>query len=203
MAPTQNCTNETRLDTFYRYLSLSSDTSIGYERVAITSAEELMANISFSPDKTRLKIKEVGEWYGPVDIAEYIMLSWKEFNNGIFSLQMRDIIGSRCLSANTVEYETLDYFVLSNGTEVTSKLKAIAEYEPDTNLLNEISAEAPKEVLGAISTFDPRKLCDVAILRCPGELYPYESVQDCYDFVSTLPQACTPKDDFQGDTVAC
>lgn len=214
----KNCTNKSRLDTFYKYLSLSSNTSIGYERVAIKSAEELMTNISFAPKQTRLKIKEVGEWLGPVDITEYIMLSWKEFNDGIFALKMRSVVGSRCISPNTVEYETLDSFLLSDGTDITSKLKTIAEYEPDTNLLNELSAEAPEELLGSLTTFEPRTLCDVAVLRCPGDLYPYESVQDCYDFMSTLPQACIPNEYdrtkgmidedgvngyFQGDTVAC
>mmetsp|Transcript_60538 Transcript_60538/g.72789 ORF Transcript_60538/g.72789 Transcript_60538/m.72789 type:complete len:867 (-) Transcript_60538:427-3027(-) len=207
-----NCTNASRLDAFYKFLSLSSDTYVGYERVALDSSEELLANISFIPAKMHLQVESVGEWFGPTDIAEYIMISWKEFNDGF--LKMRQVVGSRCLSPSIVEYETSDKFILSNGGEVTSTLKGVVEYEQDTHLITKIIAGAPKELIA--SYFEPRKLCDVAVLRCLGDLYPYESVQDCYDFMSTLPQACTPNTKegqtsfdggingyFQGDTVAC
>jgi len=52
--------------------------------------------------------------------------------------------------------------------------------------------------------------CDTAALRCPGELYPYDDLEDCYNTTAYLPDICTAgvKDNYtdgilQGDTMSC
>ena len=57
--------------------------------------------------------------------------------------------------------------------------------------------------------FDREDFCESAVLKCPGELYPYENLQDCYDTVAHIPDRCDAgvKDDYtdgilQGDTMA-
>ena len=202
-----DCTNDARLDNFYKFLSLSSDTFGGYDMVSLSLAEERMKNISYVPDDVYFQVASVGEWSGVVNVAEYIMLSRKEFNGGFYSLKMREVTGSTCLSQDSVEFETLDTFELSGRAGLTSKLKTRVEFGPGTDLFSSIISDAPKEATESF-TGDPRELCDVAVLRCPGDLYPYESLQECYNFMSTLPQACSSPDEisnrpFEGDTVAC
>ena len=214
-----DCMNDARLDNFYKFLSLSSDTFGGYDMISLLFAEERLTSISYIPDDLYFQVASVGGWFGVRDVAEYIMLSRKEFNGGRYYLKMREVTGTSCLSQDSVEFETLDTFVISDRDEITSTLKARVEFGPGTDLLSSIITDAQKE-LTEFSTgtiFDPRELCDVAVLRCPGDLYPYDSLQECYNFMSTLPQACSQHDEssegsmdrllmngyFQGDTVAC
>ena len=214
-----DCMNDARLDNFDKFLSLSSDTFGGYDMISLLFAEERLTNISYIPDDLYFQVASVGGWFGVRDVAEYIMLSRKEFNGGRYSIKMREVTGTSCLSQDSVEFETLDTFVISDRVdEITSTLKARVEFGPGTDLLSSIITDGQKELtefsMGTI--FDPRELCDAAVLRCPGDLYPYDSLQECYNFMSTLPQACSQHESsegnmnrllmngyFQGDTVAC
>ena len=203
-----DCTNNARLDNFYKFLFLlSSDTFGGYDMVSLSLAEERIKNISYVPDDVYFQVASVGEWSGVVNVVEYIMLSRKEFNGGFYSLKMREMTGSTCLSQYSVEFETLDTSELSGRAGLTSKLKTHVKFGPGTDLFISIISDALKEATESF-TRDPRELCDAAVLRCPGDLYPYESLQECYNFMSTLPQACSSPDEFsnrpfEGDTVAC
>ena len=209
------CITNARLDNFYKYLSLTSDTSRS-KRIALVSAVDLLNNITFSPDKFSLRLNGIGEWVGSVDSTEYMMMSWKEFNGGTISINMREVVGYICLSQDHIKFETLDTLELPDRSSyIKSNINATVKYAKDTDLLNAVIADPWEEFQTEINdyTFDPLLLCDTAVLRCPGELYPYKSVQECYDNMSTTPQACLPEQSgglqggmngyFQGDTVAC
>ena len=208
------CIDDVREDILYKFLSLSSATT-RMERTGLAFMEELLANITSSPSELLLRMLGVGDYIGPVDVAEYILISWKDFNGGLFGLTNRELMIVECISVDHIKIETRDTFVVSTGNEVSSTSEAEVYFSPGTNLLHNFTAHVPEGSDLVDQYYDPRILCDTAVLRCPGDLYPYDSLNHCYNILSTMPQACksggvestgpmeVTNGYFQGDTVAC
>ena len=81
----------------------------------------------------------------------------------------------------------------------------------DSSLLVSVDTNVPTAVTIILQNtpFDREDFCESAVLKCPGELYPYENLQDCYDTLAHIPDRCDAgvKDDYtdgilQGDTMA-
>ena len=84
-------------------------------------------------------------------------------------------------------------------------------FGPDSSLIVSVDTNVPTAVTIILqnSPFDREDFCETAVLKCPGELYPYENLQHCYDTLARIPDRCDAgvKDDFtdgvlQGDTMA-
>mmetsp|Transcript_19652 Transcript_19652/g.22127 ORF Transcript_19652/g.22127 Transcript_19652/m.22127 type:complete len:737 (-) Transcript_19652:135-2345(-) len=86
-------------------------------------------------------------------------------------------------------------------------------FMPNSSLLHNFSgALAPIIVDHMIEeVFSAKHICDIATQICVGELYPYESLEECYRILSSVATNCEPlcydcteKDaPFQGDTRLC
>ena len=174
--------------------------------------KEILDNITAIPDEFFLRIKGVGDYVGSTDVAEYILLSWNDYNDGLFAVISRDISDLQCLSENHLQVTTLDSIVVKDGSVYDSVNSGVIYFAPGTELAVNWTVSVPDVGLED-HYFDPRLLCDTAVLRCPADLYPYGSLQHRYDVMSTLPQTCTTNGGYQedegingwlqGDTVSC
>lgn len=92
----------------------------------------------------------------------------------------------------------------------------IHTFAPNSSLLLSYRSQLDPILIDVVSENvpTPEQMCNEAALRCTGEIFPYESLQECYETLTALPHSCTPNGErcydcitqnsaFHGDTLQC
>ena len=134
-------------------------------------------------------------------------------NGGRLEIFWREIVGIECLTTDTITTVFREGISSSGQPEITQELSYNMSFMPNSSLLHNFSgALAPILVDHMIEeVYSAKHICDVATQICVGELYPYESLEECYRILSSVATNCEPlcydcneKDaPFQGDTRLC
>jgi hypothetical protein len=214
------CITDQRLLVMETILSFVANTE-NFEQVSARIGEELYSNLTV-PDAL-LVVEGVGLYPTPTDAAEYLSLTRPDLNGGAFKL--RDIILEpdtyKCLTQDHVLAEDIKCtHVRRSGYEEEASLFmqfnfAQDSLETETPLIEKLITRIP-DVLSDLVTSEPvsvRFLCETAAIRCPGELYPYKSLKECYEEMSRMPSICSTNANeqdpslgggtLQGDTKSC
>lgn len=123
----------------------------------------------------------------------------------------------------TVSFEclTLDRVLVTYLQEISQHGKPgeLAEaahevsFHPNSDLIDNYTVTLPSSVVDATadSVLSADDFCNYATTACPGDLFPYDSLQECYQIMTSLPESCEPRcyhcadsrAPFQGDTRLC
>lgn len=92
----------------------------------------------------------------------------------------------------------------------------VHEFAVNSSLLLSYRSQLDPVFIDAVSDNvpTPEVMCNEAALRCTGEIFPYDSLQECYETLSSVPHSCTPEGErcyncvlkntvFSGDTLQC
>ena len=118
---------------------------------------------------------------------------------------------TKCEGENTVHLITLAHIETPDGNNVDESADKFI-FATNSSLIIQANTNVPATVTENLSTMelDREAFCDSASLKCPGELFPYDNLQHCYDTLAYIPTKCEAgvKDDYtdgilQGDTMAC
>lgn len=146
------------------------------------------------------------------DVFEYFALGGGEisgFRNGFYYERIDITSISSCKSEDVVAVN-INNSAVANLQPVVEPETDVFHFEKKSRLLNIIDTSIPTGIVKMMLEldYDRQWFCDVAAIRCPGELYPYSSINECYEITATIPDGvCTVGVDgnymngvFQGDT---
>lgn len=159
--------------------------------------------LSADADNTTLLIDGIGIYIGFGQVLEYILLTRPDYNEGVVEFLERHITGYECLDEDIVQVFT-QARVSFNGadSEMIEQMDNLT-FVGDRILFDHTDSGAFGDAI-ASSGLDAKSLCDAALIPCTGGLFPFASLQECYEIMSTIPQACEDgSGPLVGDTVSC
>lgn len=135
-----------------------------------------------------------------------------ELNGDTFGWNWSKVIGAECLTQDRVvlqvHYEVFFQSVTSEATQ-----PYYFEFAQNKSTLTGINVTFPALLVEGLKSFhfSQTEMCELALLRCPGDLYPFENLQDCYKRTSYIPQRCEEDGNndsssggiMQGDSMGC
>lgn len=214
--------------------------TVKYDSPGLDIVSDYVGKLSFNPDNFTIFVEGVGVFVGIDYVAEYNSLADAALNNGLVNMERRELLAVECVDkdASINDNEKADFTfgdeeayegsvslritfreeVLWNyGADRAFRVNQhVHTYAHDSNLLLSFRIQLAPDMIDAVSEnmATPRNLCEVTALRCPGDLFPYDSLGQCYETLSSLPQICKPQGEncyncvdensvFQGDTLQC
>jgi ABC-type multidrug transport system ATPase subunit len=214
----KKCLSKERLSNIYLYYGLASPTAKG-PRVSVFDNERIFRSIVLFENNFTARYKGSGVFVGVESVVEYMSLGNGDLNGGYSDVVMNSINDVTCVDDDSMYVNatsTIKIIGWSSDGLSESTNNDYHTFAPNRSpLLVQVDTIVPQELLeGAISThtsISRQALCDTAVLRCPGELYPYRNLQECYDKMATMHTVCEDGANdidytggaFQGDTVTC
>ena len=191
------------------YLEASS--SVG-EYSNITLQQETVESY-LVPDST-IQVPGVGSFVGQVDMLEYTTLTNPSINKERFIILNKTVVNYTWIDADTLSFSTEEYWQINNANGemqqvVSGSSQETVTYVPcSTKILLEVAvldqsvAVAFQDVV--FSGVTPTQVCVLAQFACPGDLFPYETLTDCDNFMRSIPMSCDDGEHLlQGNTTYC
>jgi len=161
-----------------------------------------------------LSVRGVGFFPGLEDVIEYNNLARPSINDGQISINSREILNIECIDLDTVTVQFREQFDALKGKTVDSQDESYElRFKSNSSLIIDYTARLPPVLIEAYAAevYDARHICDAATMICVGDLFPYESLDECYRIMTSLPVDCEPRcydcyeknAPFQGDTRLC
>jgi ABC-type Mn2+/Zn2+ transport system ATPase subunit len=210
-----------RLETSEKLVAVQGGTP-NFPRPNIGEMEEYFEKMVVSFENFTVFGKGVGTFVSVPDVAEYNNLMQGQVNNGFLNVEKRDILKIDC-SNHTEEDDTVfvtfqeEMYYNYGADRVTRVATQKHVFAAGSNLLLYYESQLFPPLHDAVANNvpTPREMCNEAALRCEGEIFPYDSLQECYETLSSLPLSCEhPKGEycydcvdknspFHGDTLQC
>ena len=205
------CIDVARLDTIYSFYSLLSATP-RRKRASLYENEDMLRSLWDNNSEILVRYKGSRIFKTVEDVVEYFALGNGELNGGDINIYFTEVPIIECESENSA-FVTADSKVVSSfdGDKVSTSRDRFV-FGGSSSLIAQVDTNVPTSVNNILlaSSYDRQWFCDTATLRCPGELYPYDNLEDCYNTTAYIPDICTAgvKDDYtdgvlQGDTIGC
>eukprot|EP00977_Amphora_coffeiformis_P008516 scaffold1924_cov218-Amphora_coffeaeformis.AAC.8 len=186
-------------------------TNNDYQRVSTDLVEERYDNVT-TPDAV-LRVNGVGFYPTVEDAAEYLSLAHSDLNGGFFSIEFMDFFKAECETENRAVFY-MNTNLEFQGEKLNEKLVYQLNYAFNSSLIAHVTAQIPTRLSERITRAPSiREICETAILRCPGDLYPFKNLKECYEVYSLMPETCphgnpnvNPRDGggpAQGNTRTC
>jgi len=202
-----------RLNSTERLLSLIAHTP-NYERIHLGEAQKVLGDIVVNSETFNLSVRGVGFFPGLEDVIEYNNLARPSINNDQISITDREIMDIKCINRDTLTVYFREQFEALKGSLVSFQDESYdLRFKPDSPLVFNYTARLPPNLIDAYAAevYDAKHICDAATTICVGDLFPYESLDECYHIMTSLPVDCEPKcydcyeknAPFQGDTRLC
>jgi hypothetical protein len=198
-----------RIDGVPTYLNVMS--SIGkYNNITLqqdTAASYLV------PDSA-VAVSGVGLFPGEAEFLEYAALTNPSLNGERLVVLNRTVLNYTWNTPDELFLNTLDYWQINddrgNEVEVVSGVsqETLTFVPCSTKVLLDSTTLAPtvtdafqNDIFSAVT---PSQVCLLAQVACPGDLFPYSSLQDCENFMSSIPMSCNDGEHMlQGNTTYC
>uniref|UniRef100_A0A7S3Q180 ABC transporter domain-containing protein n=1 Tax=Chaetoceros debilis TaxID=122233 RepID=A0A7S3Q180_9STRA len=210
----QKCLSKERLEHIYLYYGLASPTARG-PRVSVFDNERIFRSIVLFDSNFTVRYKGSGVFVGVDSVVEYMSLGNGDLNGGNFDVVMNDIDNITCIDDDSMYVKATSTVAMIDSSDLSKSTNDDYHvFAPEGSpLLVKVDTIVPQVLLdGVVSAEISRQtFCDTAVLRCPGELYPYRNLQECYDKMASMHSVCEDGANdidytggaFQGDTVAC
>lgn len=206
------CLTPNRLDTIYNYYAIGAATD-RRERVSMFENVEFFQALVFNESDFRVRYKGSRIFTTIEDVVEYLALGNGDLTGGDIDVQHAGIESITCDSED-IAVVNINNTIFSDfeGGIVYNTIIDRHIFAPNSHQYMQVDTAVPDAVTKSIegSPISVQGFCDAAILRCPGEFYPYASLQDCYETMGTMPLRCEEgvKSNYtggvlQGDTVIC
>ena len=213
LANSTSCLNAARLDTIYNYYAVTSATDRRAERVSMFENTIFFRMLIYNESDFRVRYKGSRIFSNVEDVVEYLALGNGDLNGGATDVLYSAINNVKCESEDVVNVNMdLTIYLQSKGGNVLSMNPDKHIFAPSSDLLMQVDTFVPDAVIESVrdASIPAQGFCDAAAIKCPGEFYPYKTLQDCYDTVVTFPKNCEEgvKANYtggimQGDTMAC
>ena len=191
-----SCWSSTRATNAETWLQMVKSSVTPWDVVA--GIQELSAS-----EKVTLNVEDVGAFNGTDAVLEYILLTRPAFNLGALEFLERTVVGHRCINNDTVAVDTTASVSMNGGEPQTIQETDVLTFGADLILENNATSGVFEDAIDNAG-IGRKRLCDSALIPCPGPLYPYSSLQECYEVMSTIPLFCAAAHaPVRGDTVGC
>ena len=224
-APIGNCQNATdecaasggttpevqaqRLEEVPTYLNVMS--SIGeYDNITL----QQQSAATYLVPESSIEVSGVGLFPGEAEVLEYSVLTNPSLNGERLVILNKTVLNYTWTTPDELLLFTQDYWQINDdkGNEievVPGNSQETLKFVPcstkvllDSTTLDPTVADAfQKDIFSAIT---PDQVCLLAQVACPGDLFPYSSLQDCENFMSSIPMSCNDGEHMlQGNTTYC
>ena len=163
-------------------------------------------------EKSTFGINKVGSYSAVEPILEYVLLARPAFNGGNIKCTSRNITSINWVSADEAHVMSHSHDVVQVcGKQIEADLALEFFFAPGTSLIRSTTAEPMSFLVVLYNTkaFSSRDVGEAMTLSCPftcpGDLYPFESLNECKTALGALPVRCGDDSAYVllGDTVAC
>jgi hypothetical protein len=185
-----------RLETSQKILAVLADTP-NFPRPSLGKLEEYFEEFVVSPENFTFFCRGVATFVGVPDVAEYNNLAIGQINNGFLSFEKRNILNIECSNHTeddivivTFQEDVSYNYGADRVTRVLGTQKHV--FAPGSNLLLSYESRLAPAVIDAVTNNvpTPREMCNEAAQLCVGDLFPYDSLQECYETLSSIPLSC-------------
>eukprot|EP00890_Picochlorum_soloecismus_P006647 jgi/Picsp_1/807/NSC_04296-R1_atp-binding cassette sub-family g member 1 len=164
--------------------------------------------------ESSIEVSGVGLFPGEAEVLEYSTLTNPSLNGERFVILNKTVVNYTWANPDELFMYTEDYWQINDdkgnlkdivkGTsqETLTFVPCSTKILLDSTTLDSSVAEAfEKDIFSGVS---PDQVCLLAQLACPGDLFPYATLQDCQDFLSSIPMSCNDDQHMlQGNTTYC